>query len=141
MNSIFSLSTQVCNDLKENLNLENVNVITKYPNVIKAAPLKKSIICIGLKHVEFINGGIGSNKEKIADVELEVLVFVPFCSDSLTCMDITQKVFEHLWKNSVFNFTKYNVEELEAKKHLGAYQLRGSIKTQINTTKVVESDV
>lgn len=138
MNNVFDLPVAVCNSLKENLGFENVSFITKYPNIIKSMPLKKTVVCLSIKDVNFIDSGIGCGTEKLADVTLEVLVCVPLNNRAVNCSDIMKNILEHLWESQEFSLKECNICEVTASKETGAYQLKGSVKTTIKVEKAVQ---
>ncbi len=132
MKNILEFLEGFCNELKENNKFEKISFITKYPSILKPVPLTRTIISVGINKINIGSSHIGEADEKNAVVQMEVIVCVPFVSNSTKCFSVMQDVLEYLCFESSYDVTNCSVGNIKINKETGAYELYGVI--DINTS-------
>ena len=137
MNNLSDFLQAVCDELKTKSGVQNAQFITKYPGVLKASPLTRTVVCVGFNSVEMTDSQIGGEFDKKAVVQIELLVCVPLFSQSLECLSIMQKLIEDLWFESSFNVKKCSFGSVKTNRETGAYELCGVACIDTNITRAV----
>ncbi|NCC87334.1 MAG: hypothetical protein EOM05_05635 [Clostridia bacterium] len=137
MNNLSDFLQAVCDELKDKNGDLNASFITKYPGVLKASPLIKTVVSVGFNSVEMTDSYIGGEFDKKAVVQIELLVCVPLFSQSIECLSIMQKLIEDLWFDSSFNVKQCSLGSVKVNRETGAYELCGLACIDTNITKAV----
>ena len=136
MDSVVAIPQQIVDWLSKKEELSDISFFTEFPPTLKAVPLKKAIVAVGIEEMSIVDkfaandDGVLERQEycRTANIKARLSICVPYSYGGTACHDYFTKIINSLTFQTDLNIEESGCSEIESDRNTSALVCHGWFK-------------